>query len=176
MGERLAAAGSTEGELDAQALLKAMMPEAKAGLEAEGGFKPLAAVVRQDGSVQRVGPVKGSGEERPTGEVVAVLREALRSEVSAGGARTTALAADVRIWRRQDGDEASNAVSVHVEHQDGYCVDLLIPYKVRKGMISRLRKKPQVIFRTMIAQESNPVTFNQAAMTGTSGQTERTAW
>ena len=93
----------------------------------------------------------------PVKDTLDRLRALLRHEVQTGAVRSAAVAADVKIWRRADGDEASNAVSVHVEHQSGYCVDLLIPYKVRKGLISRITSKPQVMFRKMVAQESQPL-------------------
>jgi hypothetical protein len=148
-------------ELDAQALLKEIMPAVQSGLEQGESFVPLGAVIALDGSVRSV-PIDYAGYvdgTMPAQEVVAAVRERLRLEARTGKVRSAAMAADVRIWRRKDGDEASNAVSVHVEHQDGYCVDLLIPYKVRKGMMSRLRKKPQVMFRKMIAQEAAAVIF-----------------
>ena len=161
MGQRLNA--TLPGEQDARALLQAIMPVVKEGLEGREGFVPLAAVVAQDGTVQRVADRTAGLAGESTQQSVALLREVLQREVASNSARATALAVDVRIWRSKDGDEASNAVSVHVEHQGGYCVDLLIPYKVRRGMMSRLRKKPQVMFRTMIAQESDRVIFNQIA-------------
>ena len=158
----------SQSETDAQALLKEMMPAVQSGLEQREAFVPLGAVIAQDGSVRSVpidyaGLVEGT---MPAQDVVAAVRERLRLEARSGKVRSAAMAADVRIWRREDGNEASNAVSVHVEHQDGYCVDLLIPYKVRKGMMSRLRKKPQVMFRKMIAQEAEAVIFPAADPTG----------
>jgi hypothetical protein len=172
-------------ESDAQALLKAIMPAAQASLEQRDGFVPMGALLALDGSVRAVdleSQMAAESSERtasvlPVKEAVDMLRERLRREVRNGDVRSAALAADVMIWRRKDGDQASSAVSVHVEHQDGYCVDLLIPYKVRRGMISRLRKKPQVMFREMIAQESEAVIFSGCAGNSTekpSGHSEGT--
>ncbi len=153
--------GISQSETDAQMLLKEIMPAVQSGLEQREGFVPLGAVIALDGSVRSV-PIDYAGYAAgtmPTQDVVAAVRERLRLEARSGKVRSAAVAADVRIWRREDGDEASNAVSVHVEDQGGYCVDLLIPYKVRRGMMSRLRKKPQVMFRKMIAQEADAVIF-----------------
>ena len=176
MGQRLNAPQSG-ADLDAQALLKVIMPVVKEGLEEREGFVPLAALIALDGTIRRItDPMTTVVAEESTKQAMTLLRAALQQEVASGSARATALAADVRIWRKEDGDEASNAVSVHVEHQNGYCVDLLIPYKVRRGMMSRLRKKPQVMFRTMIAQESDPVIFDEAAATSKVKQTELGGW
>ena len=147
--------------MDAQALLKEMMPAVQSGLEQRESFVPLGAVIALNGAVRSV-PIDYAGVAAgtmPMPEAVAAIRERLRLEARSGKVRSAAVAADVMIYRRKDGDEASSAVSVHMEHQDGYCVDLLIPYKVRKGMMSRLRKKPQIMFRKMIAQEADAVIF-----------------
>ncbi len=144
-------------------LLKAIMPTAQAELEAREGFVPLGATIGLDGTIHTVEREIGAPVVLATKEAVAVMRGQLQREVEGGKIRAAALAADVMMWRRKDGEEASSAVSVHVEHQSGYCVDLLIPYKVRRGMMSRLRKKPQVMFRKMVAQESERVLFIHAA-------------
>jgi len=156
------AAGTPEA--DAQMLLEEIMPVARLGLENEVGFLPIGALVQLDGVIHRV--VYDGNREGPVSQATAKLLDRLQQEVKGGTARSVAMAADVRIWRRADGDEASNAVSVHVEHQDGYCVDLLIPYKVRKGMFSRIRRKPQVIFRKMIAQDAERVVWAGVAKEG----------
>jgi hypothetical protein len=148
-------------EADVQVLLREIMPVTQQGLEQQMGFPPMGAVIAMDGSVRRL-PAEESSAAKLAAEL---LRERLRLEVETGTVRLAAMAADVMIRRRSDGDEASNAVSVHVEHLDGYCVDLLIPYKVRKGLMSRIRQKPQVMFRQMIAQESEPVFFSAVEST-----------
>ncbi len=145
----------TQSEADLKLLLQEIMPITELGLQKNNGFPPVGALVEADGTVRRI--ESSAGPEKAAKEAAELLRASLRHQVEAIGARSAAVAADVRIWRSKDGDEASNAVSVHVEHQDGYCVDLLIPYKVRKGMMSKFTKKPQVMFRKMIAQESLPV-------------------
>ena len=149
--------GVSETEADVQRLLRELMPLAERSLVEREAFSPLAAWITEAGALRRV----DCGEEvaAPAKDLVARLLGRLRGELQQGTGRAAAVAADVKIWRRADGDEASDAVSVHVEHQSGYCVDLLIPYKVRKGMMSRLRRKPSVMFRKMIAQESERSIF-----------------
>jgi hypothetical protein len=147
-------------DADLKLLLKEIMPVTQQGLEKQMGFRPVAILVRKDGTVRRIDPEvidPDAGIELAAREVAGRLRQEVRREVGTGAVRSAAVAADVMIWRNADGDQASNAVSVHVEHQDGYCVDLLIPYKVRKGLLSRITSKPHVIFRKMVAQESEPV-------------------
>jgi len=155
-----------QADEDVKLLLKEIMPRTQEGLQKQMGFRPLAAVVACDGSVRRIDANQGAGmaeegslngEVPPTREAVLLLQRQLRREVEQGAVRSAAVAADVMIWRKADGDEASNAVSVHVEHQDGYCVDLLIPYKVRKGLLSKITSRPTVMFRKMVAQESEAV-------------------
>jgi hypothetical protein len=150
----------SETDADVKLLLREIMPVTQEGLEKQNAFLPMGALVASDGTVRRLdfavdaaAPVKTTMDQ---------LRAMLRQEVATGTVRSAAVVADVKIWRRSDGDEASNAVSVHVEHQSGYCVDLLIPYKVRKGMMSRITSKPQVMFRKMVAQEAEPLFWADA--------------
>ena len=145
----------SETDADLKLLLKEIMPVTQAGLEKQSAFMPLGALVERDGTIRRI--AFEVDPAAPVKDTLDRLRALLRHEVETGAVRSAAVAADVKIWRRADGDEASNAVSVHVEHQSGYCVDLLIPYKVRKGLISRITSKPQVMFRKMVAQESQPL-------------------
>ena len=145
----------TETDADLKRLLQEVMPITQAGLEQKEAFAPIGAVVTGDGTVRRLD--FQVNDSAPVKETLERLRAMLRQEVETGALRMAAVAADVKIWRRADGDEFSNAVSIHVEHQSGYCVDLLIPYKVRKGMISRITSKKQVMFRKMVAQESEPL-------------------
>jgi hypothetical protein len=142
-------------DADLKLLLKEIMPVTQQGLEKQMGFRTVAILLKKDGTVRRIDPEAGT--DIAAREVAGRLRQEVRREVTTGAVRSAAVAADVMIWRNADGDQASNAVSVHVEHQDGYCVDLLIPYKVRKGLLSRITSKPHVIFRKMVAQESEPV-------------------
>ena len=145
----------SETDADLKLLLKEIMPVTQAGLEKQSAFMPLGALVERDGTIRRI--AFEVDPAAPVKDTLDRLRALLRHEVETGAVRSAAVAADVKIWRRADGEEASNAVSVHVEHQSGYCVDLLIPYKVRKGLISRITSKPQVMFRKMVAQESQPL-------------------
>lgn len=145
----------SETDADLKLLLKEIMPVTQAGLEKQSAFMPMGALVERDGTIRRI--AFEVDPAAPVKDTLDRLRALLRHEVETGAVRSAAVAADVKIWRRADGDEASNAVSVHVEHQSGYCVDLLIPYKVRKGLISRITSKPQVMFRKMVAQESQPL-------------------
>lgn len=142
-------------DADVKLLLQKIMPITQEGLEKQSAFAPLGALVERDGTVRQIDFAPDLAA--PVEETIGRLRELLRHEVEGGAVRSAAVAADVKIWRRADGDEASNAVSVHVEHQGGYCVDLLIPYKVRKGLMSKITSKPQVMFRKMVAQESLPL-------------------
>ena len=157
----------TQPDADVKRLLEEVMPITQAGLEQKEAFKPIGALVECDGTVRRIEFV--IDDAVPVKQTIDRLRTIMRQEVETGAVRTAAVAADVKIWRRADGDEASNAVSIHVEHQSGYCVDLLIPYKVRKGMISRITSKKQVMFRKMVAQESEPL-FWTAQKPGTQTQ------
>lgn len=145
----------SEADADLKQLLKEIMPVTQAALEKQSAFVPVGALVEHNGTVRRVD--FEVDRTAPVRETLDRLRAMLRHEIQTGAVRSAAVAADVKIWRRADGDEASNAVSIHVEHQSGYCVDLLIPYKVRKGLISRITSKPQVMFRKMVAQESQPL-------------------
>jgi hypothetical protein len=64
------------------------------------------------------------------------------------------LAAPVLYGRRGSG-ERSPAVRLHVEAREGYCADILMPYRIRTGWRRRGTSRNRVHFSHPVAQESD---------------------
>jgi hypothetical protein len=153
---------------DAQVLMNFLMDEAQARLKAQGGFQPFAASMPDEGPLSLL-----AGEhpaETPARVMAERLTAQLRSLVEAGieggleagsqtgSMRAAGLAADVSFGKRTSGERA-DAVRLHIEHRDGYCADIFVPYKIRNS-----RRRPdvrnrdaqnRVRFRHPVAQESD---------------------
>jgi hypothetical protein len=158
---------------DAQVLMNFLMDEAQARLKAQGGFQPFAAAMPDEG------PLSLLAGEHPAETPARVMAERLTAQLrslveagiesgrieaqpeagsQAGSMRAAGLAADVSFGKRTSGERA-DAVRLHIEHRDGYCADIFVPYKIRNS-----RPKPnsqnrdaqnRVRFNHPVAQESD---------------------
>jgi hypothetical protein len=64
------------------------------------------------------------------------------------------LAAPV-LYGRSGSGERSPAVRLHVEAREGYCADILMPYRIRTGWRRRGISRNRVHFSHPVAQESD---------------------
>jgi hypothetical protein len=64
------------------------------------------------------------------------------------------LAAPV-LYGRSGSEERSPAVRLHVEAREGYCVDILMPYRIRTGWRRHGTSRNRVHFSHPVAQESD---------------------
>ncbi len=140
---------------EAQTLMNFLMDKAQERLKSLGGFRPFGASMAEDGVVslmtgQEIGQ---EAAEMPAGAMVERLTGRLRAMSETGGLRAAGLAADMRFGK-QDSGELADAVRLHIEHRDGYCADIFVPYKIRSS-----RRKPAVPrrlrFSHPVAQESD---------------------
>jgi hypothetical protein len=136
---------------EAQTLMNTLMDEAQARLKAEGGFPPFAAWLGAEDAPSLLRRDEEAG--MPAREIVERLTGDLRSKADNGGVRVAALAADVRFGKAGSGD-LENAVRLHIEHQDGYCADIFVPYKIRNSWRPRPGAQNRVHFSHPVAQES----------------------
>lgn len=149
-------AGRGAGE-DLQRLMNALMNVAEPRLKQAGGFAPFAASLDMDGAANVFTEYAGN-TELPAREIVARLTETLQQSISGKAVRAVAIAADVQFGRREAGDWR-NAAELHIEHESGYCVDIFVPYRVRKGW--RKNAGWRVRFSHPVGQESIPKIWSE---------------
>jgi hypothetical protein len=68
---------------------------------------------------------------------------------------TAVLLAAPVLFGRSGSGERSPAVRLHVEARDGYCADILMPYRIRTGWRSRGSTRNRVHFTHPVAHESD---------------------
>jgi hypothetical protein len=141
---------------DLQLLVNTVMPWAEAQLQ-ETGRIPAAATWLCSG---HTGPEFRTGEsaQEPTDRSVAqqetMLVADLRGAWQRGELAAVLLAAPV-FYGRTSSAERSLAVRLHVEARDGYCADILMPYRIRAGSRWRGSARNRVHFTHPVAQESD---------------------
>jgi hypothetical protein len=111
--------------------MNSLMNAAEPLLRRIGGFAPFAATLDRSGGVTLY-PEYAETRDLPTREIVERLNKMLYKHANKGEARALALAADVQFGKADSG-EWRNAVRLHIEHVSGYCVDIFVPYRVKKG-------------------------------------------
>jgi hypothetical protein len=114
---------------DLEALLAAVLPRARQGLEEHGEFHPLGAAMDQSGQVALVGPSAGATTDEPV-VLLEALRAGLRDRALSGDIRAAVVCFDAKVVlpgtrRKQD------AVCIHLEHESGECVAVFLPYRKR---------------------------------------------
>jgi hypothetical protein len=119
-------------KLDAETILQAMLPLAKRMLEAHGEFYPYGAAMNHAGEVVSIAGYDGN-DQPPSREIVAMLMEALREAASKKEYRATGLFFDSRIT--VGSGQPTDAVSVALDHMDGYSVVVYIPYARDGGQV-----------------------------------------
>jgi hypothetical protein len=137
---------------DAQVLMNFLMDEAQGRLKAQGGFQPFAAAMAEQGTLSLLAgehpadtPARVMAE-RLTAQLrslmeAGMMEPGIESGTRAGSMRAAGLAADVSFGK-QNSDERSDAVRLHIEHRDGYCAEIFVPYKIRTS-----RRNPDALNR-----------------------------
>jgi hypothetical protein len=132
------------------------MPWAEAQLQ-ETGRIPAAAAWLCSG---HTGPDFCTGEsaldpaDRSVAQQETMLVADLRGAWERGELAAVLLAAPV-FYGRTGSAERSPAVRLHVEAGDGYCADILMPYRIRAGSRWRGSARNRVHFTHPVAQESD---------------------
>jgi hypothetical protein len=119
---------------DLDALLDPLLGFAQDMLRKHGEFHPFGNAMTVDGQVELSAASTGS-ETPPAQELIDLMVAALRKRAAAGEIRAAGLCYDVRM-RGSDGN-ATDAISVALEHVAGDTVLVLMPYS--KGRLSGLR-------------------------------------
>jgi hypothetical protein len=118
---------SQQAQDDVDGLLNAALPFGQGMLEKHGEFFPYGVALNDDGESRMVAGYTGD-EHPPSLEVLALLVDGLREHRD--GLRAAAIVSDVRTTE-------SDAIRVELEHREGACMAVLLPYskrRLRKGV------------------------------------------
>jgi hypothetical protein len=108
------------------ALLTFLLGFARNILTKQGAFSPFAAAVANDGKMRPMAAYEG--EHGSTQGHADLLIQAMRVAVDAGKIVAGGLCADVRV-KPPDSAALVDAIQVHLEHENGECVDVFLPYE-----------------------------------------------
>jgi hypothetical protein len=143
-------------QAEVQLLVNAVMPWAEAELQKSGRFSPAAAWLLPGASEPEFRPMDVS--QAALGQSVqqqeAALAVELRARWQRGELAAAVLVAPV-LYSRSGSGERSQAVRLHVEARGGYCVDILMPYRIRTRRGWRGDTRNRVHFSHPVAQESD---------------------
>lgn len=139
---------------DLQLLVNTVMPWAERQLRDTGRIPAAAAwLLRGDPEPKfRTGELNQGSEPRSVAQQEAMLVIDLTGPWQRHELTAILLAAPVLYGRGVSG-ERSLAVRLHVEALDGYCADILMPYRIRAGR--RGSTPNRVHFTHPVAQESD---------------------
>jgi hypothetical protein len=115
---------SEEVQDDFDRLAEVTIAAARNFLDRNGEFIPFPMAVKSDGELALIGLEQPETPEVPIAEdvvrgIVGLFRERKDS------IRALAIGADVQV-----PSEATDAIEVRLEHQDGTCITVLVPYRL----------------------------------------------
>ena len=143
-------------QANVQLLVNAIMPWAEAMLKNEGKICAASAWLARGASQPELHAFEPA-EAVPTASIQeqeAALAAELLPRWQAGQLAAALLLAPV-LYGRTGSGERSEAVRLHVEARDGYCVDILMPYRIRARWQWRGGPRNRVHFSHPVAQDSN---------------------
>jgi len=143
-------------QANVQLLVNAVMPWAEAELQKSGRFCPAAAWLLPGASEPEFRPTEVSEamQEQSIEQQEAALAAELRVRWQQGELAAAILVTPV-LYGRSGSGERSPAVRLHVEARDGYCADILMPYRIRVRRGWRGGPRNRVHFSHPVAQESD---------------------
>jgi hypothetical protein len=119
---------------DFDALLDFLLGFARKVLPSHGSFSPFGAMMTNDKRIQPTAAYEGDqGSAQGHADL---LVEGMRTAADSGKIIASGNCADVRV-KPPDGAALVDAVQVHLEHHNGECVDIFLPYeKTNTGELS----------------------------------------
>jgi hypothetical protein len=107
------------------ALMRVLLPFARASIQQYGGFSPFGASMAPDGELDTAtGPGHQNGEIEPEA-VLDAIRAALKRRADGGELVATGVCSEVTI---EDGDFPLG-IRVEMEHRDDEPVTCVVPYR-----------------------------------------------
>jgi len=116
-----------QAKVESELLLTEGMGIAQLMLARRGAFPPFASGLTEAGDIVHLSEVPGTKGKRSR-EAVEILEGLLRESAEREGYKAVAVLSDVRLELEGDAGPRS-AVQVSLEHREGYCVDVIVPYR-----------------------------------------------
>ena len=141
---------------DLQLLVDKVMPWAEVQLKETGRIPAAAAWLCRGDSEPKFAPeeLQEGLSDQFVAQQEAFLVAELQGPWQRGELAAVLLAAPV-FYGRSGSGERSLAVRLHVEDQNGYRADILMPYRIRTGWRWRGTARNRVHFSHPVAQESD---------------------
>ncbi len=113
-------------------LVNYCIPAAQSLLKKNGEFYPFSAAIRSGGELNPTAIYDGNEHPRPS-NMIDQLIALFRRPDQQGDIEAIAICYDGRV--KLEGQENKDAITIFVEHKNGECVTVYMPYK--KGVIRR---------------------------------------
>jgi len=120
---------------DLDTLLNPLLSFAQQMLAKQETFLPFGASMRSDGEIAMAAGYIGEGRSEPV-EIIDLLVQGFWAEASADAIRAAGICIDMRVVP-PGGTEKTDAICAQLEHAEGDCIDVYLPYK--KGWLGRLK-------------------------------------
>jgi hypothetical protein len=98
-------------------------------------FYPFGASMRSDGEIAMAAGYLGEDSPEPVA-IIDLLVQGFQEEAAAGAIRAAGICIDMRVVP-PGGTEKTDAICAQLEHAEGDCVDVYLPYK--KGWLGRFK-------------------------------------
>jgi hypothetical protein len=120
---------------DLETLLNPLLSSAQQMLAKQGTFLPFGASLRSDGEIAMAAGYVGDEHPEPVAIIELIVR-GFQEEAAMGTIRAAGVCVDMRVVP-PNGTEKTDAICVQLEHAEGDCVDVYLPYK--KGWLGRFK-------------------------------------
>jgi hypothetical protein len=120
-------------DAECERLVSLVVSFARHMLQESGGFHPFGAAMANDGELLSV-PLPDETDDISNADILRLLKNLCIKGAREGKYKATALTCHITLTS-PDSDEASDAVSVSLDHRDGWSVILTITYKSNDGLI-----------------------------------------
>lgn len=146
-----------ESRDEANELLNEAVSYARRMLKRYGEFGPFAFSMKQDGSMS----MEAGFHDGPPDPALMLdlLTSGMMEKAQRGRIRAGASAANVTL--KQPSEEGYlDGVRIEIEHQDGYCVEAFVPYKITGGQLRGLLPR-RLVFGKIQAVVVKPRLFGK---------------
>jgi len=120
---------------DLDTLLNPLLSFAQQMLAKQGTFFPFGASMRSDGKIAMAAGYTGASRLEPVA-IIDLLLQGFQSEAATGAIRAAGICIDMRVVP-PGGTEKTDAICAQLEHVEGDCVDVYLPYK--KGWLGHFK-------------------------------------
>jgi hypothetical protein len=120
---------------EATDLMNMLVPFAEQMVREHGEFYPYGGVMMPDGSMQHFGATDGT-EHPKSSDLIDLLLTQFREGGRQGRYKATGIVYDV-LTVPPGATEKTDAIAVRLDHEAGYSVVVMIPYRVDEGRLTK---------------------------------------